>query len=66
VLERGGLARPSDAAIVGDEDEVAREIAALAGIGVTDLTAATFAVEGDPEAPARTQAVLAALARAGG
>ena len=59
VLERGGLARPSDAAIVGDEDAVARELAGLAGIGVTDLTAVPFAVAGDPEAPARTQALLA-------
>jgi F420-dependent oxidoreductase-like protein len=65
VLERGGLTRPSDAAIVGDEDAVARELAGLAGIGVTDLTAALFAVEGDPEAPARTQALLAGLAREG-
>ena len=65
VLERGGLARPSDAAIVGDEDAVARELAALAGIGVTDFTAVLFAVAGDPEAVARTQALLAGLARAG-
>ena len=49
VLERGGLARPSDAAIVGDEDAVARELAGLAGIGVTDFTAVLFAVAGDPE-----------------
>ncbi|HEY8152721.1 MAG TPA: TIGR03564 family F420-dependent LLM class oxidoreductase [Myxococcota bacterium] len=66
VLERGGLARPSDAAIVGDEDAVARELEALAGIGVTDLNAVPFAVEGDPEAPARTQALLAGVARSGG
>jgi alkanesulfonate monooxygenase SsuD/methylene tetrahydromethanopterin reductase-like flavin-dependent oxidoreductase (luciferase family) len=65
VLERGGLARPSDAAIVGDEDAVARELAGLAGIGVTDFTAVLFAVAGDPEAAPRTQALLAGLARTG-
>jgi F420-dependent oxidoreductase-like protein len=66
VMERGGLATASDAAIAGDEDAVAREIADLAGIGVTDLTAVLFAVDGDADAPARTQALLAALARGGG
>ncbi len=64
VLERGGLAGPSDASIVGDEDAVARELAGLAGIGVTDFTAVAFAVPGDPEAVARTQSLLAGLARA--
>ena len=59
------LATASDAAISGDEDAVAREIEGLAGIGVTDLTAVLFAVDGDPDAPARTQALLAALALGG-
>jgi F420-dependent oxidoreductase-like protein len=63
VLERGGLARPSDAALAGDEDAVARELAALADIGVTDFTAVLFEVPGDPEAPARTQAFLAQRTR---
>jgi F420-dependent oxidoreductase-like protein len=63
VLERGGLAAASDAAIAGDESRVARELAGLAGIGVTDFTAVLFQVPGDPEAPARTQALLAGLAR---
>jgi len=66
VLERGGLARPADAAIIGDEEAVAREIAELAALGATDFNAALFAVAGDPDVPARTQALLAALARAGG
>jgi F420-dependent oxidoreductase-like protein len=65
VMERGGLATASDAAICGDEDAVARELAELAGIGVTDLTAVLYPVDGDPDAPARTQALLASLARAG-
>ena len=64
VLERGGLARPSDAAIVGDEEAVARQLAGLAAIGVTDLVAVPFAVEGDPDATRRTQALLSGLARA--
>jgi alkanesulfonate monooxygenase SsuD/methylene tetrahydromethanopterin reductase-like flavin-dependent oxidoreductase (luciferase family) len=66
VLARGGLARPADAAIVGDEEAVTREITALAAVGVTDLVATPYAVEGDAEASARTQAVLAEIARAGG
>jgi F420-dependent oxidoreductase-like protein len=63
VLERGGLAQPADAAIVGDEDAVARALERLAEIGVTDLTAVLFDVDGDPEARTRTQALLAILAR---
>jgi hypothetical protein len=65
-MERGGLARASDAAIAGDEDTVARALAGLAALGVTDLTAVLFTVDGDPDAPARTQALLAGLARASG
>jgi F420-dependent oxidoreductase-like protein len=65
VMERGGLAQPSDAAILGDENAVARALAGLAGIGVTDFNAVLFSVPGDEGAPARTQALLAALARSG-
>jgi F420-dependent oxidoreductase-like protein len=65
VLERGGLARPSEAAIVGDEAAVARELAALAAVGATDLNAVLFPVEGDRGAQARTRALLPGLARAG-
>jgi F420-dependent oxidoreductase-like protein len=65
VLDRGGLARPADAAIIGDEAAVARELARLRELGVTDLTAVLFDVAGDPGVPARTQALLAELARAG-
>ncbi|MEU8266173.1 LLM class F420-dependent oxidoreductase [Sphaerisporangium sp. NPDC049002] len=46
MLDREGAAGPSGVAIVGDEDEVAGQIEALAGIGVTDFAAATF-VSGD-------------------
>lgn len=65
VLERGGLSHPADAAIVGDEAAVTRELARLAGLGVTDLTAVLFDVPGDAGARARTQALLAERARAG-
>jgi hypothetical protein len=63
VLERGGLAAAPDAALAGDESRVARELAGLADIGVTDFNAVLFQVPGDPEAPARTQALLAAAQR---
>jgi F420-dependent oxidoreductase-like protein len=63
VLARGGLERPEQAAIVGDEDAVAGELVRLASLGVSDFTAVLFSVAGDPEAPVRTQAFLARLAR---
>jgi F420-dependent oxidoreductase-like protein len=63
VLARGGLEQPADAAIVGDEDAVARQLARLAELGVTDLAAMPFAVDGDPEAAERTSALLAGLSR---
>jgi F420-dependent oxidoreductase-like protein len=62
VLAREGAASPADVALLGDEDEVARGLARLAGLGATDFAAATFPVEGDPEAGSRTRALLAALA----
>jgi hypothetical protein len=65
VLARGGLERPEETAILGDEDAVARDLARLAALGVTDLTAVLFAVDGDPQARARTQAFLGRLARRG-
>ncbi len=65
VLERGGLARPADAAIIGDEASVTRELTRLRELGVTDLTAVLFEVAGDPGASARSRALLADLARAG-
>ncbi|MFC4536589.1 TIGR03564 family F420-dependent LLM class oxidoreductase [Sphaerisporangium dianthi] len=58
MLDREGAAGPGDVAIVGDEDEVAAEIAHLAAIGVTDFAAATFAVEDDAD---RTRRFLKGL-----
>jgi F420-dependent oxidoreductase-like protein len=63
VLARAALERPEQTAIIGDEEAVARAVAALAALGVSDLVALPFAVEGDPDAPERTRALLAELAR---
>ncbi|GAA4183780.1 TIGR03564 family F420-dependent LLM class oxidoreductase [Streptosporangium oxazolinicum] len=43
VLDREGAEGPADVAIVGDEDEVAARIEALAQAGVTDFVAAEYA-----------------------
>ena len=64
VLERGGLSRPADAAIIGDEDAVARELARLAELGVTDLTAVPFDVAGDPGRPRAHAGVAGRVSRA--
>ncbi|MGI8927015.1 MAG: TIGR03564 family F420-dependent LLM class oxidoreductase [Tepidiformaceae bacterium] len=64
-LDRGGAAGPADVAIVGSEAEVERQLRALAAIGVTDLNASPFAVEGDDGVRDRTYALLASLAKQG-
>jgi F420-dependent oxidoreductase-like protein len=66
ILAREGVASPADVALLGDEDAVAAHLERLAGIGVTDFAAATFPVEGDPDAPARTRTLLARLAASPG
>ncbi|HXP18456.1 MAG TPA: LLM class F420-dependent oxidoreductase [Streptosporangiaceae bacterium] len=43
MLDREGAQGPADVAIVGDEDTVAAQIAALADCGVTDFVAGEFA-----------------------
>jgi F420-dependent oxidoreductase-like protein len=64
ILERGGLAGPGDAAIVGDEGSVTAQITALFEAGATDVRARAFPVGADPAASlARTRALLAGLAR---
>jgi len=62
ILERGRVAGPADAAIVGDEARVAAQIEALFAAGATDVWAAPFAV-GDDHAGsrARTRALLTEL-----
>jgi alkanesulfonate monooxygenase SsuD/methylene tetrahydromethanopterin reductase-like flavin-dependent oxidoreductase (luciferase family) len=63
ILERGGVARPADAVIVGDEPSVTAQIAALFEAGATDVWAAPFPVGEDRSASrARTRALLVELA----
>jgi F420-dependent oxidoreductase-like protein len=63
ILERGGVAGPAEAAIVGDEASVTAQIAALFDAGATDLWAAPFPVGEDRAASrARTRALLQELA----
>jgi 5,10-methylenetetrahydromethanopterin reductase len=59
MLDKEGAAGPGDVAIVGGEDEVAEQIRALAGCGVTDFVAAEYAR--GPDGP-RTRALLRTLA----
>ena len=61
MLDREGAAGPGDVAIVGDEDAVAAQLAALADAGVTDFVAGEYA-RGD-EGP-RTRAFLRKLSSA--
>jgi F420-dependent oxidoreductase-like protein len=58
MLDKEGAAGPADIAIVGDEDTVAKQVAALADTGATDFAAAVF---GDDAERARTNAVLKEL-----
>jgi alkanesulfonate monooxygenase SsuD/methylene tetrahydromethanopterin reductase-like flavin-dependent oxidoreductase (luciferase family) len=55
MLDREGADGPADVAIVGNEDQVASQIMALADCGVTDFAAGNFA-SGDERA--RTRALL--------
>lgn len=43
MLDREGAAEPGDVAVVGDEDSVSAQIAALAASGVTDFVAGEYA-----------------------
>ena len=63
IFERGGVAGPAEAAIVGDEASVTAQIEALFEAGATDVWAAPFAVGDDRSASrARTRALLKELA----
>lgn len=63
ILGRGGISSPAEAALVGNEDEVSRQIGALFAAGATDVWAAPFAVGVDHSASRRrTRALLAELA----
>lgn len=59
ILDHGGAAGPADAAIVGNEESVAKQITALFDAGVDDFWAAPFPVGEDRGASrARTHALL--------
>jgi len=59
ILDIGGAAGPAEAAIVGDEESVAAQVAALFDAGVDDFWAAPFPVGADRGASrARTHALL--------
>lgn len=62
MLEREGAGGPGDVAVVGDEESVARQIAAFADGGATEFHAARF---GSGEERARTLALVGELARTG-
>ena len=64
LLAHGGLSSPADAAIVGDEANVADHVHGLFEAGATDVWMAPFAVGGDPSASrVRTRALLMELAK---
>jgi F420-dependent oxidoreductase-like protein len=64
ILDIGGADGPADAAIVGDEDTVAKQLQGLIDAGSTDVWAAIFPVGADRSASrARTRALLAELAK---
>src|SRR5262249_54277264 len=59
IFERGGVAGPADAAIVGNEASFAGQLQALIDAGATDIWAAPFPVGDDRSASrARTRALL--------
>jgi F420-dependent oxidoreductase-like protein len=62
ILDVGGCDGPADAAIVGDEASVTKQITALADAGVTDFWAAPFPVGADKKASrVRTHDLLKTL-----
>lgn len=63
ILDIGGADGPADAAIVGDEESVRRQLAAMADAGVTDFWAAPVPVGEDSRGSrARTRTLLKELA----
>ena len=63
ILAHGGISSPAEAAVVGDEKTVERQVRALFDAGVTDVWAAPFPVGADRSASrARTRALLVELA----
>ena len=65
ILEIGGIAGPAEAAVVGDEDSVARELEGFYEAGATDVWVVTVPTGDDRRASiARTRALLRELASA--
>ncbi|HEX8803590.1 MAG TPA: TIGR03564 family F420-dependent LLM class oxidoreductase [Acidimicrobiales bacterium] len=62
MLDREGATGPADVAIVGDEDAVAAQIAAVADAGATEFVAAPYGSAAELE---RTWSLLSRLAKAG-
>jgi F420-dependent oxidoreductase-like protein len=60
MLDREGAAGPADLAIVGDEDEVAKQIRSFESAGTTEFSGAMFGSSADRE---RTAALLGDLAK---
>jgi F420-dependent oxidoreductase-like protein len=58
MLDREGAAGPADVAVIGDEETVARQLAAFVDAGTTDVLGSLF---GTPEEQDRTLALLGAL-----
>lgn len=64
ILARGGISKPAEAVIVGDEGSVAAQVRTLFEAGATDFWAAPFPVGEDRAGSrARTRALLADLTR---
>ncbi|MDQ3662115.1 MAG: TIGR03564 family F420-dependent LLM class oxidoreductase, partial [Actinomycetota bacterium] len=59
-FERQGASSPADLAVIGNEDQVTKQVRAVADTGVTELWPVVFAV-GDNQA--RTRSILASLAQ---
>ena len=64
VLDRQGLEHAAAVALMGDEEEVSRDLERLAALGVTDFNAIPVPVPDDREAFDRTLSFLADRARA--
>jgi F420-dependent oxidoreductase-like protein len=62
-LVRGGAKGAEDVALLGDEDQVRAQLARLAALGVSDFNAVCTPIPEEPDALARTHALLAAVAR---
>jgi F420-dependent oxidoreductase-like protein len=65
ILDVEGAADAAGVAIAGNEEAVVAQLRRLRDIGVTDLNASPFPVDGDPAAPERTRTLLSELARNG-